>query len=247
MTDGIYIAVYVDCRWRTTRYKGEVTMLLSSSSLLGYKVHASDSLVGEVYDLYFDDKQWEIKYFVVKIGGFWRNRKILIANTLIEKIDTISEMLMVCKTGDEVRHCPSITTDKPVFEQIKEQSIEYYMWAAHWTPYSGEPEPQSKFTAVGDPHLRSVRYLNGNTLQARDGVVGQLDDFLVEDDGWGIPQMIVEVTSRLKEQFMILPTSLITDFHCEEKMIDIDSEKRDIRSASIYQPETCDMSIPTYI
>lgn len=85
--------------------------------------------------------------------------------------------------------------------------------------------------------MRSVRHLIGQTVEAKDGVVGHLEDFLVEDTRWHIPQMVVEANSRQEGQHVVLPTSLISAFHCEEKTILLEAEKADIRDAALYQPE----------
>lgn len=106
-------------------------MLTSAKSLTGYKLHEWDSLVGEVYDLYFDDKLWLVKHLVARLGGLWRDRKVLIARKLLGKEDPVARMLMIQQTGDELRHDPSSATDKPVYEQLNEQAVEYYMWVAH--------------------------------------------------------------------------------------------------------------------
>jgi hypothetical protein len=44
-------------------------MLRTVSELEGYTIGATDDTVGQVSDLYFDDRVWTLRYFIVETSG----------------------------------------------------------------------------------------------------------------------------------------------------------------------------------
>jgi hypothetical protein len=44
----------------------------------------------------------------------------------------------------------------------------------------------------GDPHLRSGREVIGYVIEARDGTIGELDDFVVDENDWAIRDVVVD-------------------------------------------------------
>ncbi len=53
-------------------------MLHNVNELHGLTIGASDGDIGEVKDVYFDDKCWVIRYLVTDTGGWLSGRKVLI-------------------------------------------------------------------------------------------------------------------------------------------------------------------------
>ncbi len=206
-------------------------MLRSANSLLGFKLHESDALVGTVHDLYFDDKRWDVRHLVADVGGFWRGRKALVAGSLLGSVDPVAKMLLIHQTGEELQNAPESQAHKPVYQQFQEQAREYYQWVAHWTPFSGAPEPKWEFVFTGDSHLRSVRHLTGYTLKAQNEVVGQLTDFLVDDDGWRILQFVVATKSDLGRKDVVLTVDLIQSFLWEDRVITLGCDRATILDA----------------
>jgi uncharacterized protein YrrD len=45
-------------------------MLRSANRLMGFSIAATDGELGMVDNLYFDDRQWAIRYVVVDTGGW---------------------------------------------------------------------------------------------------------------------------------------------------------------------------------
>jgi sporulation protein YlmC with PRC-barrel domain len=43
-------------------------MLRNVKDLQGYAIRATDGVIGEVEDMYFDDEGWAIRYLVVNTG-----------------------------------------------------------------------------------------------------------------------------------------------------------------------------------
>ena len=43
-----------------------------------------------------------------------------------------------------------------------------------------------------DPHLRSLSVVTGYHLQATDGPIGHIENFMLESDNWGIRYLIAD-------------------------------------------------------
>src|ERR1051325_2075889 len=57
----------------------------NASLLIGKAIDAQDGKIGSVYDLYFDDQSWSIRYLVVDTGKWLPGRKVLVVPEAIVK------------------------------------------------------------------------------------------------------------------------------------------------------------------
>ena len=73
-------------------------MLRNVNQLRGYAIHATDGIIGEVDDLYFDDEDWAIRYLVVDTGRWLPGRKVLISPLAICHPDWMAQQLAVSLT-----------------------------------------------------------------------------------------------------------------------------------------------------
>jgi hypothetical protein len=55
------------------------------NSLLYYNMAATDGVIGDVKEFYFDDKTWDIRYLIIKTGGWLSGREVLISPAAIIK------------------------------------------------------------------------------------------------------------------------------------------------------------------
>ena len=68
------------------------------------------------------------------------------------------------------------------------------MWGS--SPYimrdhQNEKEPNRTEKAL-DPHLRSTPDVRGHHIQAADGEIGNVDDFIIDDETWAIRYLIID-------------------------------------------------------
>jgi hypothetical protein len=45
---------------------------------------------------------------------------------------------------------------------------------------------------VGDPHLRSTQDVTGHHIQALDGEIGHVEDFIIDDETWAIRYLVID-------------------------------------------------------
>ena len=70
---------------------------------------------------------------------------------------------------------------------------------------TGEAGAESEGTPQGDPHLRSTKEVSGYHIQARDGELGHVDDFLVEEDGWAIRSLVIDTSNWIGGESVRVP------------------------------------------
>src|SRR5512138_1447036 len=179
-------------------------MLRKASALESFTIGASDGDIGRVVDFYFDDQSWTIRHLVVDTGRWLSGRRVLISPMSFKAMDWDNSRILVNLTKQQVENSPSIETDRPISRQNEMDYYGYYGMPYYWTgPYrwgawstpldwgagagtpAGSPEAAEARQAVlsgerepGDPHLRSTGTVTGYYIQAVDGDIGHVDDFL---------------------------------------------------------------------
>ncbi len=187
-------------------------MLFDAKTLLGFEVHAVDGDIGHVADLLFDDEKWGIRYIVVETGTWLRNRQVLLSPRSLDHVDEESQKLYVKLTMEKVEHSPEADILAVVTREWEARYNAYYGWPAYWSgpgvwgtlnfpvtlstlPPSGqtvpglvmEDEPAEPVDEHGEEaHLQSARVVMGFHVEANDGLIGHVVDFLTDDETWAI-------------------------------------------------------------
>jgi len=190
-------------------------MLRNVKNLQKYRVVANNGPIGRVDRFYFDDQQWAIRYLVVDTGNWLPGRRVLIWPSCIRGVDCNAGSILLSITKRMVQSSPDMDTHKPVSRQQKAANVGYHGWW-YWgaaglcgpvlypvgestgeaADAQGRVETELvEARANGDSHLRSTREVIGYRLQATDGELGHVEDFLVEDDSWVIRYIVVDTSN----------------------------------------------------
>ncbi len=191
-------------------------MLRNVKELQGFAIHATDGVIGEVDDLYFDDEHWAIRYLVVATGSWLSGRHVLISPLAIGHPDWLGQELPVSLTKAQVERSPDIDTRKPVSRQHEAAYLGYYGYPYYWGgeglwgmgAYPGSLTAEGRFeeemktrrtsatkTPDDDCHLRSCKAVTGYHIHAKDGDIGHVEDLLVDDHTWAIRYLIVNTSN----------------------------------------------------
>ena len=95
-------------------------------------MEASDGLIGEVRDCYFDDQAWTIRLFVVETGPWLGGRRVLIPALAIHGLDWAAKALLASVTQKQVKKGPNVDTSKPVSRQHEVEQFGYYGHPCYW-------------------------------------------------------------------------------------------------------------------
>jgi stress response protein YsnF len=179
-------------------------MLINAKSLKGYKFDSKDGEVGKVKELFFDDLHWAVRYLVADTGNWFTGNEVLISPYAILSIDKEAELIRTDLTRQQIENSPSWDRDRPVSRQYEESFYGYYGYPMYWGgsfmwgafPYItrdvNEWKTSVKGEYSGDPHLRSTKDVSGHTIQALDGDIGHVDDFVIDDETWAIRYLIID-------------------------------------------------------
>lgn len=179
-------------------------MLMNTSKLKGLAILASDGEIGTVDDVYFDDVTWAVRYLTVETGGWMEGRKVLISPFSIVHTDWQAQQIQVVLTKKQVENAPDIDTQRPVSRQQEARYLGYYGYPYYWEgPYlwgsayypAGLAIPRSAAEIAelekmrhesSDTHLRSAAAVTGYHLEAKDGEIGHVCDFVLDDQAWSL-------------------------------------------------------------
>jgi len=174
-------------------------MLQNIKKLYGIKPHGADGEIGHVQDFYFDDQNWAIRYAVADTGsGSWlAGSQVLLSPHAFGSPQQGGKLLRVNLTRKQIENGPAIDSHKPVSRQYEEEDHRYYGWPCYW--HDGELGSQNTFSILerpskslpgkpvtanspqskqADDHLRSALAVDGYRLEASDGKMGHVCDFM---------------------------------------------------------------------
>ena len=85
-----------------------------------------------------------------------------------------------------------------------------------------------------DPHLRSAREVTGYAIEAADGRLGHVEDFLVDDDEWAIRYLIVDPKSWWPGPHVLIATDWITRVSWSDAAVHVNVSREAVQNAPRY-------------
>ena len=220
-----------------------------------FALAAKDGRIGHVREFYFDDHEWTIRYLVAQAGNWLTGRLVLISPHSLGLPDHAEKIIPADLTREQIRESPSPESDRPVSRQFELDYYKYFGWPYYWVgPYLWGPSPFPVLPAAaapeepsaaaeklreepkGDPHLRSTDEITGYHLQARDGAIGHVEDFLFDDKDWSIRFVAVDTRNLWPGKWVLVPPSWIKAIHWENRKIDLDVDREELKNAPSYDP-----------
>ena len=225
-------------------------MLRNAKDLQGYTIHAKDGDLGHVDQFYFDDEHWTIRYLVADTGNWLSGRLVLISNYSIDHVDWANRKVSVTLTRKQVENAPGIETDKPVTRQHEGALNAHYGLEPYWgagiygagvypgflsTPEepadAGVSEPP-----LEDSHLQSTRDVTGYHIEAADGEVGHVEDFIIDDENWTIRYIEVDTRNWWPGKKVLLAPHWIKHFDWRDGKVRVNLLREVIQNAPEYDP-----------
>ena len=219
-------------------------MLSKAKTLTGYSLQSLDGEMGKVKDFYFDDHFWTIRYLVADTGEWLIGRQVLISPHSLAGVYGNEGTIAVQLTKDQIEHSPSLNRDKPVSRQFEHEYSVFFGAPMYWGfPRDSEPRAESgePGTKHDDPDLRSTHDVIGHHVEASDGVVGHVEDFLIDDETWAIRYLIVDTRDWMPGKKVLIAPKWIERVSWSEKLVVVDLTRDAIQNA----PEYTDTSSPT--
>ncbi len=237
-------------------------MLRNLKHLIGFELGATDGILGKIKDFYFDDQVWAIRYFVVDTGNWLVGRQVLISPASVGLPEEELRLVNTRLNKRQIEESPSIEEDKPVSRHHEIDYSAYYGWPAYWegpyiwggatVPYAFPPtvgalaeenplgkmeESARQSMEKGDPHLRSYREVTGYHIEARDGEIGHISDFLIDEQSWRIHYLIADTRNWLPGKKVLLSPAWIDSVVWAEGKVTAKVLREDVRQAPEYEQD----------
>lgn len=231
-------------------------MLRSLLRLRGYPLGAIDGRIGGVRDYYFNDSAWMVRYLVVDTGQWLPGRLVLIEPKDLGHPDFVNRVLPVNLTKRDVQNSPSIDTDKPVSRQREVSTERYYGWPMYWSPIvfpsAGPVTPVAETFRPSEPmaesgsgtdvvadrpcdiHLRSVLEVIGYRIEANDGRFGHVEDFIINDEGWAIQYIVIDIKNWLPSRKVLMLPMYVADINWDQSIVRINAPRKTIMTGPVY-------------
>ena len=209
-------------------------MLRSAAEMFGYHVYASDGEIGQVCNFFFDDRLWVVRYLVVETGSWLKSRRVLVSTTALGQPDWSRWVFPVGLSREQIQNSPDIDADMPVSRQQELAMSFYYGWPSYWS-LSGVPATAPVETA-GDPTLRSMREVRGYRIQAGDGEIGHVEDFILDDQSWALRYIVVETRNWLPGKKVLVNPDWIGQVSWSAGEVAVNLQREAIASAPEYGP-----------
>lgn len=227
-------------------------MLWSVKSLSGYTMLATDGEIGNVEEFLFDDGGWLISYLVVNTGNWLTGRNVLISPIAIDPPDWTSRQFPVNLSKEQVKNNPDIDVAQPISRQRQAALHDHYAWPYYWQtdefhplypplpshliPKEEESNISQRESESRESHLRSTGEVIGYHIQANDGEIGHVEDFIVEEDLWLIRYMVVDTRNWLPGKKVLIPPTWIAEISWAEKSVSIDLSREKVKESPEYNP-----------
>jgi uncharacterized protein YrrD len=220
--------------------------------ILGKPVDASDGSIGSVHDLYFDEHTWDIRYVVVDTGKWLPGRKVLIIANAIQTPCHHEDVLPLNMTQEQIQSSPEIDTAMPVSRLTEDLLHRHYSWTPYWTDLTSVPVPPplpppliggstesrqaEEAEESTDRPLRSAKEVHGYRIEATDGRVGHVEDFLIDDDFRRILFLEIRVDGWLFGKEVLASPRLVTRVDWANSTAYVDTTRQAIKSGQEYRP-----------
>ncbi len=87
-----------------------------------------------------------------------------------------------------------------------------------------------------DPHLRSCKAVTGYHIHAKDGDIGHVAGFLVDDETWAIRYLVIDTSNWWVGHKVLIAPAWIKRVQWSDKTVDVDLSRESIKSAPLYDP-----------
>ena len=234
-------------------------MIRGAGDLKGFTIRASNGEIGTINDVYFDDERWVIRYLVVDTGEWLPGRKVLISPISVGGTEWESRHVNVSLTRQQVKDSPDIDTDKPVSRQHEAAFFSYYgyptywdgvsLWGATAQPLAPPPvapelrgaravteKKKEQLAARSDSHLRSTREVIGYHIQALDGTVGHIENFLFDEDTWEVRYIEVDTRNWWPGKHVLIAPEWIDGMDWANRIAQVHVRRAAVKESPPYDP-----------
>ena len=235
-------------------------MLQAISALKGFAIEASDGRMGTVADFLFDDASWRVRWLVVDCGSWLKGRKVLVSTSAVSYADLEDGECEVELTKAQVEGSPELLEHQPVSQQMQSRLYGYYGWDPLWdeAPNLGAapgemaspsrappalaaqtmegPRDEAAVSEEADDHLHSVFEVIGYHIDAIDGEIGHVEDFLFDNEDWRLRYFIVDTSNWWFGKRVLISPHAVKAIVRSDRQVHLDVSREQVQSSPPWDP-----------
>jgi sporulation protein YlmC with PRC-barrel domain len=169
-------------------------MLRGLNDLRRFRIAATDGNLGNVGDLYFDDRTWSVRYLEVDAGNWLPGRRVLVPPIAVRSSDPTT--LHVALSRHQVSASPDVNSCEGPGSSTEQGGV--------------EPASLARSGESGAAHLQTATAVMGYAIRAEDGEIGHVKDVLVDDQSWAIRYLVVDTENRWAGKKVLVSPAWLT-------------------------------------
>ena len=192
----------------------------SVAQLRKFTVHGPKVEIGQADRFYIDVELWTVRYIAVIPEGA-PQRLCLVSPLLLSRVDWLHRRIRTRTPRRDLEGGPVIDFERPISRTQEAEYNRHFrlprywggvgLWGDQLLPFlllrAQGPEPRLRLTAPGPEAncLVSTRELLLAGLYSPEGLVGRIEDLLMDEASWAIRFLVVDTGRKLS------PTKLMVD------------------------------------
>ena len=200
-------------------------MLRSIGDLIESCVTCPDGDLGKVEKVYFDVRTWAMRYLIVDTTAWGYGASIWVPARCIRQIDFASSVVKLNLTH-EMLDSSSIDTQTPISRLQEGRIFDYYRCKPYWEedyfqensqhpgrsvnpPAALELDANARVTPQTNalnatPRLLNTKQVGRFSIEASEGSVGHIRDFVFDDGTWLIRYLTVDTRDWWQSESEVL-------------------------------------------
>jgi len=206
--------------------KGYRIMLRSIDDVLKSGVTCPDGDLGKVEHVYFDILTWCVRYLIVDTAAWGYGEKIWVPTCCVRQIDFASNVIKLNHAQQNMLSSSSIDTQTPISHLQEVAIFAHYGYKPYWQqerfrgapkrtggrfgpPVADEPDANVRIASKTDlpnatVELMNTKHVGGFAIEASDGPIGHIRDFVFDDETWLIRYLTVDTRDWWQRESEVL-------------------------------------------
>lgn len=222
-------------------------MLRSISEITGYKLSALDGQIGRCKDFLFDDQKWTLRYMVADTGMWLQERRVLIPPFVLRNPDWATRTFPLDLRKQEIENAPELDADAPISRLYEKKYHNHFGWPYYWVAlYPGcgfipanareNQDDEISQADIENATLRSTNEVTGYNINSIDGIVGHVEDFILDSESWTIRYMVVDTRDWLPGRKVLVSPEWISKVNWPEQQVAVELLSERIENSPPYDP-----------
>lgn len=231
-------------------------MLRSVNQLLGYSAFALEDKAGHIDDVYFDERDWSLQFFIIDTGDLLPGKRVLVAPEHLRAINDEAQKLALDLSLDAVEQSPDIDTHPPVSRReenlqdsqtdsipisrlggglFQEQTVGVRPDSTIEMIEAREKVDQQDHPIKARPtHLRSAKEVVGYYINASDGDIGHVEDLVLNEELWTIQHVVIDTRNWLPGKKVKIEPKWVESIDWDENKLYVSIPKSAIQNKPEY-------------